>query len=189
MSPSPSILSQHIGKFRDKATAISEGAHQGRKHMEVKRRSVVAGGAAALLAGGVAEAKVQETENPLAASFPPDGNSVKVVEIKTDADGHAVISPVDLPADKSPYPLFKQFLTHKASAVAVYSVPPNHHIPTSFDPVRRFVFIVSGETTLIAKDATHKCEAGSIILLDGKSDLAARSGPVGYVAIKVQVAD
>jgi hypothetical protein len=157
--------------------------------MEVKRRTVVAGGTAALLAGGVAQAKVQETANPLAAAFPPDGKTVKVIEVKTDANGRAVISPVDLPADQSPYPLFKQFLTHKASAVAVYSVPPNHHIPSSFDPARRFIFIVSGDTTLIAKSGTHKCGAGSIIFLDGSSDLAARSGPAGYVAIKVQVAD
>lgn len=157
--------------------------------MEIQRRTVMAGGATALLAAGTARAKVQKTANPLAAAFPPDGKTIKVIEIKSDAGGHAVISPVELPADKSAYPLFKQFLTHKSSAVAIYSVPPNHHIPAAFDPARRFIFIVAGETTLIAKGDTHKCEAGSIILLDGNSDLAARSGPTGYMAIKVQVAD
>lgn len=158
--------------------------------MDIARRTMLAGagGALAILPAG-AKAKVRETANPLAAAFPPDGKTIKVVEIKSDADGHAIISPVDLPADKSPYPLFKQFLTHKASAVAIYSVPPNHHIPAAFDPARRFIFIVAGETTLIAKGSTHTCEPGSIILLDGNSDLAARSGSAGYVAIKVQVAD
>jgi hypothetical protein len=130
-----------------------------------------------------------ETENPLAAIIAADGKSIKVIEIMADAEGHAIIKPVDMPADASPYPLFKQFLTHKAAAIAIYYVPPNLHIPASFEPAKRLLYIVSGETTLIAGKDEHPCLPGTIVIFDGKSDLKARSGKGGYTAVKVQLAD
>lgn len=157
--------------------------------MEIGRRAVLAGTGASLAVASAPNARAADVDNPLAGLIAADGKSIKVIEIKADAAGHAMIVPVELPADASPYPLFKQFLTHKAAAVAIYSVPPNHHIPAAFDPAKRFLFIVSGETTLITQREHRPCQAGTIVLFDGASDLAARSGPAGYTAVKIQLAE
>jgi hypothetical protein len=156
--------------------------------MKIARRTVLAGAGAGLAAASVPGSQAAEAENSLAAFIGADGKSITVIDVKADANGHAVISPVELPADASPYPLFKQFLTNKASAVGIYSAPPNHHISTSFDTAKRLVVVVAGELTLNSAHGSRDCPAGTVILLDGSSDMTAKGGPAGFTAIKVQLA-
>jgi hypothetical protein len=155
--------------------------------MKIGRRAVLAGTGAGLAVAS-APSHAAEAGNLLAGFIAPDGKSIAIIDVKADANGHAVISPVDLPADASPYPLFKQFLTNKASAIAIYSAPPNHHIASSFDASRRLIVVVAGALTLNSAHGSHECGVGAFIMLDGGSDLTARGGPVGFTAIKVQLA-
>jgi hypothetical protein len=156
--------------------------------MKIGRRAVLGGTGAGLAVAATSKVEAAEAENPLAAFIGANGKSITIIDVKADANGHAVISPMDLPADASPYPLFKQFLTNKATAAAIYSAPPNHHIATSFDTARRLVIVVAGELTLNSANGSRECPAGTIILLDGSSDMTARGGPAGFTAIKVQLA-
>ena len=156
--------------------------------MKIGRRAVLAGTGAGLAVASAPKSQAAEADNPLAGFIAADGKSITIIDVKADANGHAVISPVDLPADASPYPLFKQFLTNKASAVAIYSAPPNHQIATSFDSTRRLVVVVAGALTLNSANGSRECAAGTFIMLDGGSDMTARGGPAGFTAIKVQLA-
>ncbi len=156
--------------------------------MKIGRRTVLAGAGAGLAVASAPKTKAAEADNSLAAFIGADGKSITVIDVKADANGHAVISPVELPADASPYPLFKQFLGNKATAVGVYSAPPNHQIATSFDTARRLVVVVAGELTLNSALGSRDCPAGTVILLDGSSDMTAKGGPAGFTAIKVQLA-
>jgi hypothetical protein len=156
--------------------------------MKIGRRAVLAGTGAGLAIASVPKSHGAEADNPSAGFIAADGKSITVIDVKADANGHAVISPLDLPADASPYPLFKQFLTNKASAVAIYSAPPNHHIATSFDTARRLIVVVAGALTLNSAHGSRECGTGTFIMLDGKSDVTAHGGPRGFTAIKVQLA-
>ena len=86
---------------------------------------------------------------------------------------------------------FKQFLTAKASAVAIYGAPAHHKIAGAKAPARAMLFICAGETVFKTIEATQRCPAGTAILVDaGSGDgLTETAGPEGYTAIKVQLAD
>ena len=155
--------------------------------MDVRRRTAIKiGGAAALF--GAAQPGTAATVNPLAEFIAPDGASIKAVKV-TMADGNTSIADADIVADKSPYPLFKQFLTHDASATAIYAAPPHHKIAVSKNTGKSLVFVVAGETTLKAGKTAHKCSAGTVILSDAGTEFQEQAGPEGYTAIKVQLAD
>jgi len=154
----------------------------------IKRRTVLAGGgAAAIVTAGAARAASAQPESTLAAAIIDDGQKIKVVRISAD-NGRTAIADVGLPADPSPYPLFKQFLTHKASATAVYSAPPRHEITTNATD-RYLVFIAAGDTTLQAGGTSRRCGAGTFILAERGAAYAERAGVDGYTAIKVRLAD
>src|SRR5882757_7191391 len=97
----------------------------------IQRRSMLAGGGAALAIGGLPvgdPAWAADKPNPLAASIAPDGQSMKVVRILLKNDGQTRVAEGQVGADRSPYPLFKQFLTANATATAIYAAPPHHKI-------------------------------------------------------------
>ena len=154
----------------------------------IRRRRVLAGGGAALVIGGLAQAA--EGANPLAASFAPDGKSMKVIRILLKNDGKTRVAEGQVGADDSPYPLFKQFLTSKASAVAIYGAPAHRKIAGAKAPARVMLFICAGETVFKTSETTQRCPAGTAILVDaGSGDgLTETAGPEGYTAIKVQLA-
>jgi hypothetical protein len=158
--------------------------------MDVRRRTAIrVGGAAALFA--VTGPAVAATANPLAAAIAPDGESMKVVRVLLRDDGQTHVAADQVAADKSPYPLFKQFLTHNATKTAIYSAPAHHKIAGGKDAGKALLFIVAGETTLMAGGAKQHCPAGTAILMDAGSapGLNETAGPAGYTAIKVQLAD
>ena len=166
--------------------------------MKIGRRPVMAGSAAVAMLGAAraagAETPAGET-NPWSWFVAPDGQSIKAVEVSIGADGKAGIKEIDVTADKSVAPkLFQQFLTHKASKVAIYSAPPYHKIdvirpPIGGKPAREFAFIVDGETTIKIGDASRKVGRGTVLLFDGAANYKEKAGPVGYTAIKVRLAD
>jgi hypothetical protein len=102
----------------------------------IRRRTMLAGGGAALAVGGLANAA--GVANPLAATIAADGQSMKVVRVLLRNDGKTRIAEGEVGADKSPYPLFKQFLTHNATATTRWL--PIRPAPTccfTSSPVRR----------------------------------------------------
>ena len=155
----------------------------------IRRRTMLAGSGAALAIGSLANAA--EAPNPLAAAFAQDGQSMKVVRVLLRNDGKTRIAEGEVGADKSPYPLFKQFLTHNATATAIYSAPPRHKMSADKASANALLYIVAGETVLKADGVTQHCPAGTAILIDAGSgaDLSETAGPAGYTAIKVQLAD
>jgi hypothetical protein len=155
----------------------------------IRRRTMLAGGGAALAVGGLAGAA--EMPNPLAAAIAADGQSMKVVHVLLHNDGHTLVTKDEVAADSSPYPLFKQFLTHNATKTAIYSAPPHHKITGNKDAGKALLFVVAGETTLKAGGTKQLCPAGTAILMDAGSGvgLSETAGPAGYTAIKVQLAD
>lgn len=155
----------------------------------IRRRSVLAGGGAAFTIGRLAQAA--EGTNPLAHAFAPDGKSMKVIRILLKNDGKTRVAEGQIGPDDSPYPLFKQFLTSKASSVAIYGAPAHHKISGTKAPARAMLFICAGETMFKTGEATQRCPAGTAILVDaGSGDgLTETAGPEGYTAIKVQLAD
>jgi len=158
--------------------------------MDVRRRTVIkVGGAAALFA--TTRPAPAAPVNPLAAAIAPDGQSMKVVRVLLRDDGQTHIAEDQVAADKSPYPLFKQFLTHNATKTAIYSAPPHHEIAGGKDVGKALLFVVAGETTLKVSGATQLCPVGTTILIDAGSGagFSETAGPAGYTAIKVQLAD
>jgi len=160
----------------------------------IRRRSVLAGGGAALTIGGIAIgglAEAADKPNPLAAAFAADGKSMKVIRILLKNDGKTRVAEGQVGADDSPYPLFKQFLTSKASAVAIYGAPAHHKIAGAKASAKAMLFICAGETVFKAGGAAQRCPAGTAILVDAGSGegLTETAGPDGYTAIKVQLAD
>jgi hypothetical protein len=155
----------------------------------IQRRSVLAGGGAALAIGGLARAA--DKPNPLAAAIAADGQSIRVVRILLKNDGKTRLAESQIGADQSPYPLFKQFLTGNATATAIYAAPARHKITGTKAPARARWFIAAGETVFKAGGTTQRCPAGTAILVDAGSGagLTETAGPEGYTAIKVQLAD
>jgi hypothetical protein len=155
----------------------------------IRRRSVLAAGGAALAIGRLAQAA--DKPNPLAYAFAADGKSMKVVRILLKNDSKTRVAEGQVGPDESPYPLFKQFLTSKASAVAIYGAPAHHKIAGIKAPAKAMLFICAGETVFKTDDATKRCPAGTAILVDAGSGegLTETAGPEGYTAIKVQLAD
>jgi hypothetical protein len=132
-----------------------------------------------------------EAANPLAAAIAADGQSMKVVRVLLRNDGKTRVAEGEVGADTSPYPLFKQFLTHNATATAIYSAPPHHKMQAGKTAEASLLYIVAGETVLTADGATQRCPAGTAILIDAGSGtgLSETAGPGGYTAIKVQLAN
>jgi hypothetical protein len=150
---------------------------------------MLAGGGAALAVAGLAN--TAKAANPLAAAIAADGQSMKVVRVLLRNDGKTRVAEGEVGADASPYPLFKQFLTHDATATAIYSAPPHHTMPAGKNPANAVLYIVAGETVLKADGAIQRCPAGTAILIDAGSGtgLTETAGPAGYTAIKVQLRD
>jgi hypothetical protein len=158
--------------------------------MEVRRRTAIKIGGAAVLLGASGTA-MAEPVNPLAAFIAADGGSIKAVHVTAGDGGHSQIADTDIAADHSPYPLFKQFLTHKASATAVYAAPPRFKIAGTKNTAKTLLFIVAGETTLEVGATKRKCPAGTVILMDEGSGagVSEKAGPDGYTGFKVALAD
>jgi hypothetical protein len=153
--------------------------------MEIGRRTVVVGGGAALMLTPMQGA---EAADDLAAAISPDGQTIRVVRVFADG-GRTMIADAVLPADPSPYPLFKQFLTHKASATALYRAPPGLRIAGKAVPAKDLVFISAGDTTLVAGKQTRHCAAGAFILIESGAACDERAGKTGFTAIKIRLAD
>jgi hypothetical protein len=155
--------------------------------MNIGRRAVLAGSGAALAAQAFSSAWAK-AENPLAAFIAPDGESIKVVKILALEGGAVQMLNADIAADHSPYPLFKQFLTHKASRVAAYGAPAGHKA-AAVPATRQLTFIVAGDMTLVGQGTEKSCPAGTAILADAGCRYHEHAGPAGYAAIKVALAD
>ena len=161
--------------------------------MKVKRRIMIAAGGAAAVAlaasRGRAVADAKDHANPWAAAIAGGGGSIKAVLFSVGADGKSKMEDIDVPADQSVAPkLFQQFLTHKASATAIYQVPP-HHVIAESQPAKDLLFIVDGATTLKTDAGSRKLGLGTFVLFDGVAKHTEKAGPAGYVAIKVRLAD
>jgi hypothetical protein len=157
--------------------------------MEIERRTVIA--AAGMLAALGIDGRAVAAEapaSPWAGSIAPDGDTIKVVKVSIDAAGKSQAAEADLPADHSPYPLFKQFLTHEASKVAIYRAPPNLAIAEN-QPAKDLLLIVDGDTTLMTDTGSRKVGLGGFVLFDGIAKHTETAGPAGYVAIKIRLAD
>jgi hypothetical protein len=148
-------------------------------------------GCGAAMAAVSLRAKAAGAPNPLAAAFSADGKSMKVVRVLLKNDGKTRVAEGQVGPDDSPYPLFKQFLTSKASAVAIYGAPAHHKISGTKAAAKAMLFIAAGETVFKAGGTTQRCPAGTAILVDAGSGegLTETAGPEGYTAIKVQLVD
>jgi hypothetical protein len=157
--------------------------------MKIERRTLLAGSGAALAIAAAPGALAAKDPNPLAAFIAADGSAIKAVKVTMDDEGETHIAETDVAADNSPYPLFKQFLTHKASRVAIYAAPPGHKI-TVIPAAKQLIYVIAGSLTVKGKnDAGHECVAGSAILLEAGARHREHAGPDGYSAIKVALAD
>ena len=155
--------------------------------MDIDRRTVLKG-SAALAAVAAAPASAAPPVNPLAAFIAADGSAIKAVKVTAD-DAGTHIAEVDVAADASPYPLFKQFLTHKASRVAVYAAPPGHKV-TVVPSANQLIYVVAGSLTVMGKDPPGRdCPAGSAILIDAGVRHREHAGPAGFTVIKVALSD
>jgi hypothetical protein len=126
---------------------------------------------------------------PWAGAIGPNGDSIKAVRVSAGADGQSTIADIEVPADKSVAPLlFQQFLTHKASATAIYRAPPHHAIGESA-PAKDLLLIVDGSTTIKTDGGSRRLGLGTFVLFDGVARHTEKAGPAGYVAIKVRLAD
>ena len=159
--------------------------------MRIQRRTLLAGAGAAVTLAATSHVRAADAVNPLAAFIAADGGSIKAVQVFADSNGHTKIVDTDIMADHSPYPLFTQFLTHKATSTAIYGAPPHHKIAGGKNAVKSFLFIVAGENTLAAAGNKRSCPTGTVILIDeGSGDgLSQQAGPDGYTAFKVHLAD
>ncbi len=157
--------------------------------MKIERRTLLAGSGAALAIAAAPGARAAAKANPLAAFIAPDGSAIKAVKVTAGDDGQTKIAEADVAADHSPYPLFKQFLTHKASRVAIYAAPAGHKI-TVVPAASQLLYIIAGSLTVMGKDAPgHDCPAGSAILIDAGTRHREHAGPAGYTAIKVALSE
>jgi hypothetical protein len=169
---------------------MPEIAEKWEELMAIRRRTVLAGGGAAIAAATAARARAAKSDMPemsLAGAIVDDGQKIKIVHVFAE-NGQTRIADAALPADTSPYPLFKQFLTHKASATAVYGAPP-HHQGLSKAADKYLLFIAAGETVLTAGKDRRRCGAGTFILAEGGAGYGERADADGYTAIKVRLAD
>ncbi len=64
--------------------------------MKIGRRAVLAGTGASLAVASAPKSQAAEAEASLAGFIAADGKTIAVVDVKADANGHAVISPVRL---------------------------------------------------------------------------------------------
>ncbi len=146
---------------------------------------MIAGGATAsvLTTGAAAQA-----EPALDGAIAVDGNTLRAVVVSLGGDGKSMVAIQTLPADPSPYPLFRQFLTHKTTATAIYRAPPDHTV-ISAAPARDFQFIVAGEAIITADSGNYICGPGTVILADAGARHEQRAGKAGYTAIRVRLAD
>jgi len=157
--------------------------------MELKRRIVIAGGGAAAMLSTARAAKAEAPANPWDSALSADGDTIKALHVIQGTDGKSKIEDIDLPPDQSLAPkLFQQFLTHKASKVAIYQAPPHHAIAEA-RPAKDLLLIVDGTTMLSTDGGSRKIGSGTFVLFDGVAKHTEKSGPTGYVAIKVRLAD
>lgn len=157
--------------------------------VSIKRRTLIAagGGVAVALAQGAARAS--GSGSSWADAITAGGNGIKAVRVTADAEGKSRIEDIQMPADASVAPqLFQQFLTHRASAVAIYQARPHHAIPES-QPAKDLLFIAEGATTLKTDGGSRKLGLGTFVLFDGVAKHSEKAGPAGYVAIKVRLAE
>jgi quercetin dioxygenase-like cupin family protein len=155
--------------------------------MDIERRTMLKG-SVVLAAAASLRASAAEATNPLAAFIASDGSAIKAVKVTAD-DAGTHIAEVAVAADPSPYPLFKQFLTHKASRVAIYAAPPGHRV-TVVPSTNQLIYVVAGSLTVMGKDPPgHDCPAGSAILIDAQTRHREHAGPAGFTAIKVALSD
>jgi hypothetical protein len=159
--------------------------------MSIKRRTLMAaggGGVVVALAHGKTKA-AKDPGSPWAGAITDGGDGIKAVSISAGADGKSKIDDITVPADTSVAPkLFQQFLTHKATATAIYQAPPGHTIAEG-QPAKDLLFIVDGTTTLKADSGSRTVGRGTFVLFDGVAKHTEKAGPAGYVAIKVRLAD
>ena len=156
--------------------------------MNIPRRTVLAGGGAALAIATISPTIAADIENPLASFIAADGNSFRAIRVTAADRTQSQLRAEDIPADHSPYPLFKQFLTHKANRVAVYSAPPGHKTTAAPDE-NQLIYLVAGTMRLKVKGDRRDCVAGQVILMDASSHHRQQAGPAGYTAIKIARAD
>jgi hypothetical protein len=148
----------------------------------------MAGGGVASVFAGMPETTTAKTVESWAQALSADGSTIKALSITTDASGKSSIAETDVGPDKSPYPLFKQFFTHKADKVAIFRAPPGHYFIDE-KKAKALLLIVDGEIELTTDAGPRKTGRGSFVLFDGKGANTQRAGRAGYTAIKVLLAD
>ena len=157
--------------------------------MEIGRRTVLAGGAAATLAG-LPAVRAEAVGNPLAAILSKDRTSIKLVRVKAPVGAPPVIEVADEPGQKLAGTPLMQFLVHKADKVAIFSCPPGLKIP-EHAPGKggELLYVVQGSTAIRAGKGQRECGRGSMILFEEGASHTQKAGPEGYTAIKVRLVE
>ena len=151
--------------------------------MEISRRGIIAGSAAAWLAAH-SEAWAEALSGAsLTTAFAADRKSLQATRITS-----AGVEPFTITAETLGNSPILQFLNRKATAVAVYSAPPKHTIArrTVSADAPELLFIIKGATVITTDTGPVHCGLGSLTLLESGS-VTERSGAQGYTAIKVRM--
>ncbi len=156
--------------------------------MDIGRRTIMAGSGAAAAFAGVPDAMAAKAVESWAHALSPDGSAIKALSIGVDASGKSKIEEIEVAPDKSPYPLFKQFFTHKASKVAIYHAPPGHYLIDE-KQARALLLIVDGDINITTDGGSKTASRGGFVQFEGKAANSQRAGRAGYTAIKVLLAD
>ena len=156
--------------------------------MEIGRRDVLAGGAAAMLAGipvGRADAA-----NALAAILFGDGTSIQIVHIVAPVGAPSRIAVKDEAGEKLAGTPLTQFLHRKADRVAIFGCLPGHRTPErAAGKGGELLYVVQGVVTLKAGMGRRSCGRGAMILCEEGGSFSLEAGPQGYAAIKIKLTE
>ena len=128
---------------------MSDAAQKAGGLMIIPRRTVLVGSGAALALAAISPICAAEATNSLASVIAADGNSIKAIRVAGGDRISARLVDIDVSADRSPYPLFKQFFTQNANQVAVYSAPPGH-LTTALAAEPQLIYMAAGVMSLKA---------------------------------------
>lgn len=156
--------------------------------MKIGRRTMMAGAGAAAAFASPSESMAAKAVESWAYALAPDGSAIKAFSVTADAAGNSKIEEIETAPDKSPYPLFKQFFTRKASKVAIYRAPPGHYLIDQ-KQAKALMLLVDGEIEIKTDSGSKTAGRGGFIVFDGKAANSQRAGRAGYTAIKVLLAD
>lgn len=157
--------------------------------MEIGRREVLAGSAAAVLAG-VPVGRADAAANPLAAILSADGSSIEIVHVVAPVGAPSRIAVKDQAGEKQSGTRLVQFLARKADRVAIFGCPPGHKVAErAAGKGGELLYLVQGVVTVKAGTGRRSCGRGTMILCEEGGSFSLEAGPQGYAAIKIRLAE